>query len=724
MSPALELFVTCPRGVEDLLAAECGQQGASGVEPGRGGVHCEGTLEHAYRLCLWSRVASRVLLKLCAFPVQDYDDLYRGVQTIDWSTHLDRSGSFAIDVHTAHKVLNNSHFATLRIKDALVDQFMQTGATRPDVKRERPDIRINAYIDGAGCSLYLDLSGEPLHMRGYREQTGAAPLKENLAAAILLRAHWPEQAKQGRPLIDPLCGSATLLLEAAYMAAGMAPAVAREYFGFTRWKQHDQTTWNRLLAEAQQDVDKSRVPPMIGIEKSYKVAAIARQNIERAGFAGYIDIRQADSVDVIRDVPGPAGLIVTNPPYGKRIGDSAELKKLYLELGRKLKTRFPGWEVALFTASHELARFFGLRAHHRNTLYNGPLKCTLYQYRLREKDAVPEQSEVVPGSVDSEESRMFANRLAKNLKHLARWLHKENISCYRVYDADIPQYAIAVDVYEDRVHVQEYEPPRSVDAVQAFIRLNDAIDTIARLLDIDKSRIVLKSRKRQSGSGQYTRQDDSGDSLIANEYGLRFRVNLRDYLDTGLFLDHRITRRLVHRIAAGKTFLNLFAYTGTATVYAVAGGARSSTTVDMSNTYLAWARENMRLNRLSEKGHEFVRADCLQWLVEAQRQGRRYQVIFLDPPTFSNSKRMERTLDIRRDHVDLIQLAMPLLDDQGVMIFSSNAKGFKLDRGSLEAFALRDITGLTTSEDYRRKPAHVCWCIARNPDSLKACSLA
>jgi 23S rRNA (guanine2445-N2)-methyltransferase / 23S rRNA (guanine2069-N7)-methyltransferase len=318
---------------------------------------------------------------------------------------------------------------------------------------------------------------------------------------------------------------------------------------------------------------------------------------------------------------------------------------------------------------------------------------------------------------------MFANRLRKNIKHLSKWVRKDNISCYRVYDADIPQYAIAVDIYENWVHVQEYEPPRTVDAVQAFVRLNDAVDAISAILGTDKSRIILKTRKKQSGAEQYTRQDETSDTLIANEYGLKFRVNLRDYLDTGLFLDHRLTRKLISRIAKNRSFLNLFAYTGTATVYAAAGGASSSTTVDMSNTYLAWAQDNLELNNFSGKQHEFIREDCIKWLSDAKNEGRRYQLIFLDPPTFSNSKRMDRTLDIKRDHVELINQTMVLLDDDGVLIFSCNAHGFKLDQKHLEEYSIRDITRMTTSEDFRRKPAHVCWCLARDADTLKNCKL-
>ncbi len=318
---------------------------------------------------------------------------------------------------------------------------------------------------------------------------------------------------------------------------------------------------------------------------------------------------------------------------------------------------------------------------------------------------------------------MFANRLAKNIKHLSRWLRKENISCYRVYDADIPQYAFAIDIYEDRVHLQEYEPPATVNAVKAFVRFNDAIAIIAKVLQIDKSKIIVKTRKKQSGADQYTRQDESMEASIAYENGLRFKINLCDYLDTGLFLDQRITRKLISNIAQGKSFLNLFAYTGTATVYAVAGGACSSTTVDMSNTYLAWAQDNLNLNSLSGKQHEFIREDCFKWLHDATQEGRRYQLVFLDPPTFSNSKRMDHTLDIKRDHVELVKQTMALLEDDGVLIFSTNARGFKLDHKQLEEYSIKDITRMTTTEDYRRKPAHKCWCLARSSDKLASCRL-
>ena len=724
LSHQLTLFATCPRGVEDLLADECNQLELTDVSTAYGGVHCHGDLACAYSLCLHSRIASRVLLKLHAFPVNNHDDLYQGVQALEWNVHVEHDGSFAIDTHTTHPEINNSQYATLIIKDAIADQFKHRFNTRPDVVRDRPDIRINAYIDKQACTLYLDLSGEALHRRGYRQQAGVAPLKENLAAAILLRAHWPQLANEKKPLIDPLCGSATLLIEAAYIAADKAPGLLRSYFGFLKWKQHRADVWQRLLAEANARIDETRVPRLIGVEKSFKVVGFARDNARAAGFEDSIEIVQADSVASLSMPSGTTGLIVTNPPYGVRIGEIKQLKRLYLDLGKTLKSAFPGWNVALFTASHELAKFFGLRAHRRNTLYNGAIKCTLYQYRIRDSRPPATQHQLEHSKTASSlDVTMFANRLSKNFKHRSKWARKEGVSCYRIYDADIPQYAIAIDVYEDWVHVQEYEAPKTVDQVKAFVRLDDAVDCISERLNIKRSHIVLKTRKKQSGKDQYVRQDDAGQSLLAHESSFSFEINMKDYLDTGLFLDHRLTRKLIQNVSRDKSFLNLFAYTGTATVYAAAGGASSTTTIDMSNTYLAWARRNLKLNKLTGRQHSFIRDDCIQWLHDAAGKAERYQLIFLDPPTFSNSKRMDHTLDIRRDHAALIRQAMAILADDGLLIFSSNARGFKLDQEQLDEFAARDITRMTTTEDFRRKPAHVCWCIAKNADRLKDCKL-
>ena len=777
-------FATCAKGFEDILVDEFEGLKFSGIKVANGGVHFEGKdadgHKSAYQACLWSRVASRILLKLKNFVAENDDDLYEAVQSVDWSEHMDVSDHFAIDCFSSHDTINNSHYATLRVKDAIVDQFKQKTGIRPDVGRERPEIRINVYLSNKECILYLDLSGEALHRRGYRQTTGAAPLRETLAAAMLYRAKWRAFADKGQPLFDPMCGTGTLLIEAAMIAAGMAPGLKREYYGFFGWKQFELPVWQALVEEAeaglQQRIDK--LPVISGCDYDENVLSIAQRNIEAAGFAERINLTLSDSTRTLPDVPEGQGLLITNPPYGKRLGQIQQLRTLYLRLGKVLKQAFPGWTAAVFTSEKELASSIGLRAFRKNALFNGALKCTLYQYRIdadksdisktQDQDRTtstnpvqkqasvwqqasahienkagtdsseqavskalekennkqngtlqPVTSQPVASQENDEHVRMFVNRLRKNFKHLKKWARKNSISCYRVYDADIPQYAVAIDIYEDWVHVQEYEPPKTVDHSKAFRRLNDVIDVVADTLGIKQANVVLKVRKKQAGKEQYKKQDDKKTRFTVYESGLKFRVNMYDYLDTGLFLDHRNTRRLIYQLARGGNFLNLFAYTGSASVYAAAGGAASTTTVDMSNTYLHWAEENLLINGFSGRSHQFLRKDCMQWVWDARRENKQFDLIFLDPPTFSNSTKMQSAFDINRDHAGLIGLVMRLLSPQGRLIFSTNSKRFKLDKTLSDEFMVKEITALTTSEDFRRKPLHRCWCLASDKKLLE-----
>jgi len=311
-------------------------------------------------------------------------------------------------------------------------------------------------------------------------------------------------------------------------------------------------------------------------------------------------------------------------------------------------------------------------------------------------------------------TEMFVNRLRKNLRHLGKWARREGVTCYRAYDADLPEYALAVDLYEGWAHVQEYAAPATVEPARAQARLADAIAVIPDALGIPADRVVLKVRRRQRGLAQYGRQADTRQFREVHEGGLRFLVNLTDYLDTGLFLDHRPTRALIRSMIRGGRFLNLFAYTGTASVYAAAGGAASTTTVDMSSVYLDWARRNMTLNGFAEgRTHRFVRADCLAWLAAPHAEP--YHVIFLDPPTFSNSKRMaERTFEVQRDHVSLISAAARLLTRDGVLLFANNFRHFRMQPAALSGLAAEDISRVTIPLDFERNPRiHTCWKITR-----------
>jgi len=746
-----QFFATCAKGVEDLVQKELEQLDISATKIHVGGVSFNSEIELAYKACLWSRIASRILFQLKEFEISSDDDLYKEIISIDWSQHFSENNTLAIDCFSSHSIVTNSHYATLRVKDAIVDQFMQNTEQRPSISKDNPDIRINVYLSDKQCLLYLDLSGEALHKRGYRQQAGSAPLRETLAASMLYRAKWNSFYEKGLPFFDPMCGSGTLLIEATMMAANIAPGLLRERFGFESWKHFNADKWQTVFDDAldKQQQGIKQLPIICGSDSSEKLVGIARQNISRAGLSSVVKVTLQDATENLKPCSerikkGAEGLIVTNPPYGKRIGQVQLLRTLYHRFGMQLKAGFDGWTAVIITSEQELAKSLGLRAFRKNTLFNGALKSVLYQYRInslkpKQKNQALENESVAMASNEaesydatsdasskaSEHALMFTNRLKKNYKHLKKWARKNNITCYRVYDADIPQYAVAIDKYEDWIHVQEYQAPKTVNKNRAFQRVNDVIDVVADILETKQEKVVLKVRKKQEGSAQYQKQDAKDYTLKVRENDLQFIINMYDYIDTGLFLDHRNTRQLIKKLARKRSFLNLFAYTGSVTVYAAAGGASTTTTVDMSNTYLNWARENLSINGYSgnvyETRHKFVREDCLKWIQQAIDEKKKYQLIFIDPPTFSNSKKMDTSLDINRDHVALLSGCLALLAEDGQILFSTNARGFKFDSSLSDDCYIKEITAMTTTEDFRRKPLHRCWCLAKQEAALEVC---
>lgn len=737
MSDRYELVLTCPKSLEGLLAEEAAGLGLAEVREQVAAVQGRGDLETAYRLCLWSRLANRVLLVLGRFPVGNPEELYLGVQAVDWQDHLLPTGSLAVEFSGHGSGIDNSHFGALKVKDAIVDQLRRHSGQRPSVDKLNPDLRIHLRLDKGEAVLSLDLSGHSLHQRGYRLQQGAAPLKENLAAAILIRAGWPRIAAEGGALADPMCGVGTFLVEAGMMAADLAPNLRREHWGFSRWLGHVPALWKKLHAEAEARAAAglSRPPLWIrGYEADPRLIQPARNNIERAGLDGWVRVYQGE-LATFEPHPdrGQSGLVVCNPPYGERLGDPASLLYLYQHLGERLRSQCEGWEAAVFTGAPELGKRMGIRSHKQYALWNGALPCKLLLFKVVPEQFVtgrnepaPSQARMIggqlverPPAVRSEPARlseggqMFANRLQKNLKTLGKWARREGIECYRLYDADMPEYALAVDLYRDWVHVQEYAPPRSIDPEKAQARLLDALAAIPQALDIDPARVVIKRRERQAGKRQYERQDQQGRFMEVGEGGVKLLVNLTDYLDTGLFLDHRPLRLRIQREAAGRRFLNLYCYTATATVHAARGGARSTTSVDLSKTYLDWARRNLALNGFSDK-HRLEQGDVMEWL-EADRG--EYELIFIDPPTFSNSKRMEGVFDVQRDHVRLLDLAMARLARGGVLYFSNNFRKFQLDPGLEQRYAVEEISAQTLDADFARNPKiHRAWRLQAKQD--------
>lgn len=718
----LEIHLSCPKSLEELLLAEAQELGLQNARQRPALVSGQGTLETAYRLCLWSRLANRVLLVLTRFPVRSADELYAGIQTIDWRDHLDSKGTLAIDFSGTCKAIDNTHFGALKVKDAIVDALRDRMGNRPSVEKRNPDIRVNVHLRRDEATVSLDLSGTSLHQRGYRLQQGAAPLKENLAAAILLRANWPELAKQGYALSDPMCGMGTFLIEGAMMAADVAPGLKREYWGFNGWQSHVPSIWSRLLEEAQQRAEKGlqQEPLWIrGYEADPRLIQPARNNIARAGLADWVKVYQGELATFAPSPDkGQPGLLICNPPYGERLGDEASLLYLYQHLGERMRSQCLGWQAGVFTGAPQLGRRMGIRSHKQYAFFNGAIPCRLLMFDVREQSFVtarePQQDNNAPAqqaeapALLSAGGQMFANRLQKNRRQLSRWLRQNDIQCYRLYDADMPEYAVAVDVYGEHVHVQEYAAPKSVDADKAQARLLDALAAIPQALGIPRENVQVKRRERQTGLRQYERQAEQGEFLEVREGQVKLLVNLTDYLDTGLFLDHRPMRLRIASEARGKRFLNLFCYTGAATVHAAAGGARTTTSVDLSKTYLDWARRNLALNGFSEK-NQLVQADVMQWLAKEQGE---YDLIFIDPPTFSNSKRMQDVFDVQRDQRTLINEAMRLLAKDGTLYFSNNFRKFELEPELAELYDIEEISAQTIDQDFARNPKiHRAWRI-------------
>ncbi len=727
--PTYPLFATTPKAMETLLSDELQTLGISQAKTTLAGVAFQGDLETAYRACLWSRTANRILLVLSSFTVKNQQDLYDGVQKIDWFEHINPDGSFAVSFSAKNApAINNSHFGALKVKDAIVDQMRARFQIRPSINTEQPNIRVNVYLQDETAQLSLDLSGESLHRRGYRDVNIKAPIKENLAAAMLLRSGWPNIAKQQGSLIDPMCGSGTLLLEGAMIAADYAPGLLRDYFGFTGWKKHDAQCWKKLRTDAEQrkKIGLEKLPVIVGFDQNRHTVNTALAHIANAGLQHKIHVERRDIEDAKPADSWKPGLLISNPPYGERLGDEQETAELYKKFGQTLKTHFIGWKAAMIISNPELGFRLGIRSKKPVTLFNGAHECKLLRLDIEEnnffipkartqEERIAQATESGKQQPEALEAIGFHNRLKKNLKKLSHWAKQNQISCYRAYDADLPEYAVAVDIYQGEqtwANVQEYEPPKSIDPHKADQRLAGLLAEIPRVLGIPRGQVFLKIRRKQKSSDQYEKLGDQKHFHVIEEGGCKLRVNFEDYLDTGLFLDHRPIRLMIQQQAQGKRFLNLFGYTGSASVHAAVGGAALTTTVDMSNTYINWAKSNMALNA-TQGQHEFIQADCLEWLAtEAELANRHYDLIFLDPPTFSNSKRMDDAFDIQTDHVQLINNAIALLSPGGVLYFSTNFRRFKIDKQALSDLIVEDISAATIPEDFARDPKiHYCWRI-------------
>lgn len=782
------LFVTAPKHLEQLLAEELSELLPEAAVRGRGGgasatpptgrtAYCAGRTE------LWSRLAGRVLIEIARRRTADRDDLYRLAHELPWELHMGNATTFAIGGHSSHRAFRNPNLPRLIIKDALCDRFVERSGVRPSVDTDSPDLRLYAFVTDRETVIYVDASGGSLHRRGYRTDSVEAPLRENTAAGVLARSGWtaavdtwrtggaepraqdgtrqdqtgsasrPQKHAAAPPLlIDPMCGSGTIAIEAAMIACDIAPGILREQSGLSAWHSFNTDEWKQLreevAARAEQGLNRWRQAGGRIMASDIESSAVeaAKANARRAGVGEAIafECRDFSRLTAPDGLGGSEGFVVTNPPYGVRIhGRSAATepaggpdgdRKIYAELGRRLSQTLPDFHATILAEHEGQTRALGLQAKKLNRFFNGAMEIVAARIELGADNHYrpPEQTGgsadagnragarggLLSRSVSRENIQMVANRLRKNRRLLKKYLAKEEVTCFRLYDADIPQHAAAVDIYTDAdgrlsVVLQEYAAPKEIEEETAATRLAELIHAVAEVLELpvdsaggdeeadDSTRIHIKRRRRQRGKHQYKKSNNPV-SLVrtVHESGLAFEVNFTDYLDTGLFCDQRITRRWIRERASGCNVLNLFAYTCSVSVAAAAGGAARTTSVDTSKHYLDWGRRNFELNGVSGERHYFICDDALAYLRGTKAT---FDLMYIDPPAFSNSKDRDADFDVQRDHRQLIEAAAERLHDGGAIVFANNLRGFRLDEELAERFDVTDWSQETLPPDFKRQ---------------------
>ncbi|MEX2092427.1 MAG: bifunctional 23S rRNA (guanine(2069)-N(7))-methyltransferase RlmK/23S rRNA (guanine(2445)-N(2))-methyltransferase RlmL [Pirellulales bacterium] len=730
----LELIATAASGTEAVVKRELAALGyeARTVTPGR--LLFSGDESAIARTNLWLRAGERVLVHMGSFPATDFGVLFDGVAALPWEQWLPRDAEFPVDGRSHGSQLSSVPACQRIVKRAIVKRLQEAHQTE-HLPETGPLCSIEVSLRDDVAMLTLDTTGVGLHKRGYRRLVGEAQLRETLAAVLVQLSFW----RPGRVLADPFCGTGTIPIEAALIGRNIAPGLKRE-FAAEAWPTLAASPWQRAREEARDLARPALEERLLGYDVDPEALSLARYHAEQAGVAGDIHWQERPFTEL--RAKAEYGCIVTNPPYGERMGNDAEIEALYRSFPIVLR-RLPTWSHYILSARRDLEALVGQPADRRRKLYNGPIECTYYQFhgprpgqlhepiraaaeREGEAPAEPNQERLggslaLPsppapafgGLLDASkrQAEEFANRLRNRARHLRRW-PKRGITCYRLYERDVPDVPLVVDRYEDALHIAEFARPHDRSPAQHADWLDLMARTAGEVLEVARDRVFLKHRDRQRGTAQYQRVDERRARFEVQEGGLKFIVNLSDYVDTGLFLDHRLTRQMVREAAAGKHVLNLFAYTGSFSVYAAAGGAVSTTTIDKSATYVDWARENLALNGFTGPEHRLVQSDIREF-VDTLKPRDRWELVVVDPPTFSNTKDAEDVWDVQRDHAELLGRLAGHIVPGGVVYFSTNFRRFKLDEASLADYAIREITQQTIPEDFRNQRIHACWRLVR-----------
>ncbi len=748
------MIVSCASGFEALLADEIREifstqeTSIHKLEVSNASVTLEVALEDVYRICLWSRLAEQVLVNVAHFQVlektqQDAREFfYQEIKQIPWEQLFSLEKTFRIDSSGEQSVFDDERFSALVFKDGVADRFRFHFEKRPDVERENPDVILNLHADGNHFYLQMNLAGERLHKRAYRKESVTAPLKETLAAALLRQMGWQRLYPELDFFLDPCCGSGTLVFEALMCAADIAPVYFRlsnesSSFSFENLLCHDEQSFQKLKQEIEQRKQagltqvKASGLKFRAYDSDTEAVKACRKNLEAIGLQDYVHVeRRAFAHMTALKKEGSQhskGLMIANPPYGERLQEAEELKFLYRFLGERLRRDFPLWQVGVISSRVELLDALAFKEFSQARFYNGNLKCIfrcsdipLEEKSISETDYFLSKLELAENKVNEvdEKAKDFFNRIIKNLRNLKSWIKKTGVNQFRLYDADMPEFNLAIDAYQESdkafMIVYEYAAPKSVSEEQARARFNLALQTLRLLFELHREQIYIKTRRKQKGKAQYSAKGEESRAMHlipVHEHDLTFLLNPTDYLDTGLFLDHRLIRQRIFEEARGKRFLNVFAYTASASVYAAAGGAKSTCSVDLSNNYLQWGRKNFLANGFSLDEHRTVSADVMKWLSDSKEQ---FDIIFIDPPTFSNTKKKGLMFDVQKDHEHLIELALKRLDAQGVVYFSTNFRRFEFSEKLSQQFNVKEISKETVSQDFSRKQPHMTWCIRKS----------
>ncbi|MCF6288025.1 MAG: bifunctional 23S rRNA (guanine(2069)-N(7))-methyltransferase RlmK/23S rRNA (guanine(2445)-N(2))-methyltransferase RlmL [Proteobacteria bacterium] len=698
-------YASCPKHLELLLKDELIALGAQDVAEKLSGVVFHASPKVFMRALLWSRLANRILVLINQIKIDNAEDLYNAIYQTDWLGQVNNNPrTLAINFKGVNKELRNTQYSSQVVKDAICDRIREINGTRPDVVKSKADLSVSVILKHNEILVYQDISGRSLHLRGYRQSLSAAPLKENLAAAVLIRANWQELAAQGYNLIDPMCGSGTFLTEGYLMACDIAPGLTNPRYSVDTWCDYNEDTWNELIYEA-----KTRM--LAGID-NFKGQIIGADHHKNSVKITEEHAFQLNAEDIIQcqlktfdnfAIPAKNNLIVCNPPYGVRLKKNVDAT--WRQLGQWLANKAIGSKAVIMTHSKDQGFMLGFRASKSWQLMNGDLAITLISFAISNDaklNSPAGQKHALPAT-----AQMVVNRIKKNQSKLKKWIKGKQINAYRIYDADIPEYAVAVDVYNNHINIQEYQAPKTIPAKKTKKRLEDAILAAQVALNINSENVHVKTRQKQSSNFQYENKQVDSSDLIVHEENRKYIINLEKYLDTGLFIDHRWLRSYLQQHSQGKTFLNLFSYTGTATVAAALGGASHSVNVDTSKAYLNWAKENFKINRMNVSKHKLIRSDVLEYMSSCSQK---FDLIFVDPPTYSNSHSRTTDWDIQRDHKQLLLSCKRLLNAGGEILFSNNYRKFILDADLSDYFTIQDLTKQSISPDFvKSKIKRVCF---------------